>query len=282
MQKICAGIVTFQPELDRLKKSLSCVTAQVDMVFVIDNNSSNIADIKNTINLFDNVTLVENNHNNGIARALNQMCENADKHGYEWILTLDQDTIIPSRMVSTFKRYTIKSNIGIICPAVYYEGRDEVKKKKKILEYVYACMTSASLTNIQAWREAGGFRESYFIDYVDNEFCMKLGLHHYKILKVNSCVINHQLGKSGIKKILGLRIRYSSHSPIRLYYMARNNSSFIREYSKYLSVGKEIIKLLYVLVQELLFSDKKRESMHFILLGLKDSRNGITGEYIYR
>lgn len=279
MSEICAGIVTFQPEISRLNQNLSIVTVQADTVFVVDNNSKNLNEIKRLITSFSNVVLIENKHNNGIAKALNQMCAAAEKEGFEWILTLDQDTLIPSEMVSVFRNHISNPNIGVICPAVYYEGWNNNLKSKNVTEYVYACMTSASLTKVQAWKNVGGFREDYFIDFVDNEFCMKLGLNKYKVLRINACQINHQLGDSGIKKFLGLKIRYSRHSPLRLYYMARNNYSFIREYADHLPILKEWIKLIYVLGQGLLFSDTKREAIRFIKEGLRDARNGVSGEY---
>lgn len=279
MSEICAGIVTFQPEICRLKQNLKRVVTQVDNVFVVDNNSTNIDEIRELVDSFSRVVLIENDHNNGIAKALNQMCEAGDMQGYKWILTLDQDTVIPSEMISTLQKYTWDSNNGIICPAVCYDGWNENIKPKPSMEYIYACMTSASLTRLQAWKIVGGFREEYFIDFVDNEFCMKLGLNHYKILRVNSCCINHQLGDSGLKILFGFKIKYSRHSPLRLYYMARNNYSFIKEYADYLPTMKEKIKLIYVLIQGIMFSEKKGEAFRFVKRGLSDGKKGVLGEY---
>ena len=279
MSKICAGIVSFCPEISRLKQSLQSVTAQAEKVFVVDNHSENLSEVKKLVMSFPNVALLENEQNNGIAKALNQMCELAEKEGYEWILTLDQDSLIPKDLLKIFQNYLSEEKIGIICPAVYYEGWEKKAESRPPTEYVSACMTSASLTKIQAWKEVGGFREEYFIDYVDNEFCMKLRLHQYKVLRINGCQMHHQLGDSGIKKIFGLKLHYSRHSPLRLYYMARNNYAFIREYAKSLPLLKEYLKLVYVLLLEFLFSKQKRKAIRFIRYGLRDARKGISGAY---
>ena len=279
MSKICAGIVSFCPEISRLKQSLQSVTAQAEKVFVVDNHSENLSEVKKLVMSFPNVALLENEQNNGIAKALNQMCELAEKEGYEWILTLDQDSLIPRDLLKIFQNYLSEEKIGIICPAVYYEGWEKKAESETPTESVSACMTSASLTKIQAWKEVGGFREEYFIDYVDNEFCMKLRLHQYKVLRVNGCQMHHQLGDSGIKKIFGLKLHYTRHNPLRLYYMARNNYAFIREYAKSLPLLKEYLKLVYVLSLELLFSKQKRKAIRFIRYGLRDARKGISGAY---
>lgn len=279
MTGFCAGIVTYEPDVVRLKKNLSRVARQVDGVYIVDNHSSIANEIRQLLFAYDNVELIENDRNYGIAKALNQMCEIAVERGYSWILTLDQDTVVSESMIELFKPYTDDLMNGIICPAVYYEGWGKKPEGIKNTQYVYACMTSASLTQIEAWRRVGGFRENYFIDYVDNEFCMKLGLNHYKILRVNAVQISHQLGESGTKKVMGFKIRYSRHSPLRLYYMARNNYAFIREYRAHLSVFKEILKMNYVLAQGILFSDKRKEAIRFVKRGISDAKKEISGEY---
>lgn len=279
MSEICAGIVTYHPDILRLEDNLRSVTEQVYKVYVVDNHSSNIDEIRKLVSSVANAELLENGHNNGIAAALNQLCGRAEEDGCSWILTLDQDTVIPVDMIETFKPYTIVPEIGIICPEVYYEGCGYQLANREGTQNVYACMTSAALTRIEAWYKVGGFREDYFIDFVDNEFCMKLTLNQYRILRVNACQISHQLGESGIKKILGLKVRYSKHSPLRIYYMARNNYEFIKEYSMHLSVFKEKVKMGYVLMQGILFSDNKKEAIKYARRGIRDAKKGITGKF---
>ena len=41
--KIGAGIVTYQPDMDRLRENLNAVVGQVDFVVCVDNGSRNIA-----------------------------------------------------------------------------------------------------------------------------------------------------------------------------------------------------------------------------------------------
>lgn len=279
MPRVCAGIVTFNPDIKRLANNLKNVSKQVDVVFIVDNHSLNIVQLRRIASAFDNVELIENNHNFGIAKALNQMCEKAESGGYKWILTLDQDTIIPTNMVEIMMPYCSYKSIGIICPSIIYEGWDKKNKVKNDTEYVYACMTSASLTRIKAWKRVGGFREDYFIDFVDNEFCMKLSLKNYKIIRLNTIQASHQLGKSGARRLLGIRINYSKHTPLRLYYMSRNNLVFIQEYRKHILFFKEILKLNYVLICELIFAEKKLKALRYIKRGVLDAHKGILGEF---
>jgi rhamnosyltransferase len=279
VSQFCAGIVTYQPDIARLKENITSVERQVERVYIVDNHSSNLADIRKVCSYFEKIVLIENNHNEGVAKAQNQLCTLADDDDFLWILTLDQDTVIPDGMIETYSPYTEDPQNGILCPAVHYEGWGEQPDGQIDTQYVYACMASGSLTKLEAWKQVGGFREDYFIDFVDNEFCMKLSLNQYKILRINMCKINHQLGDSGIKNLLGIKIRYSKHSPLRLYYMARNNYAFIKEYQKYLPVFKEKVKLYYILAHSILFSDTKKETMKYIRIGIRDAKKGINGEF---
>lgn len=267
--KICAGIVTYNPDVIRLKKNIESIVLQVDLVFIVDNFSKNIKDIENITTEYQNVVLVKNSSNEGIATALNQLCLNSKNYGADWILTLDQDTVCESNMIIKMRKYTNDSFLGIICPAVFYEGKEN-KKKEKELEYPYACMTSGSLTRVSAWEEVGGFCEDYFIDFVDNEFCMKLKLHNYKILRLNEVVMYHQLGEAIEKKIFFVKFRRSVHSSWRYYYMTRNNLRFIKKYKEHLNCTKEYLKLAYILFNGFVFTNDKRQTLKYIIKGLKD------------
>ena len=280
MSKFCAGIVTYQPDLPRLVENIRSTVNQVDKIYIVDNASENINEIYQLVKSFTNIVIIENNDNYGIAKALNQMCEKAITDGFAWILTLDQDTVIPHDLIKQFVEHVNANENGIICPAVYYEGWEKERKGRTDTDYVSACMTSASFTRLEAWLTVGGFREDYFIDHVDNEFCMKLKIHGYKILRVNSCIINHRIGKAEKRKILGLfTVYYSQHSPLRQYYMTRNNYIFINEYGSYLPTFKEKVKLFYLIIMAILFSDNRKQTFNYILKGIYDAKNKIMGKY---
>ena len=270
---VCAGIVLYNPQIARLRTNIDAIFQQVPLIILVDNGSDNLDEIEKLKLEFNSVVLISNNVNLGIAFALNQICDEADHNGFEWVLTLDQDTVCPISLIDTLYKH-IGKDVGIVCPAVY-EGWD-IEKKQEInsVEEISACMTSASLTRISAWKKVAGFRTDYFIDFVDNEFCMKLRNERFKIIRVNDCSISHELGDSKTIKLFGLfPIRCSEHKPWRFYYMARNNIVFIREYKEYLCVPKEYMKLVYVLATGLLASKQKKETVHHIKMGIQHAKN---------
>ena len=72
---VCAGVVTYNPDIKILQKNLQALSPQVQDVFVVDNGSDNIHDIENLIGGFNNLTIFSNPKNLGIAQALNKLCK---------------------------------------------------------------------------------------------------------------------------------------------------------------------------------------------------------------
>ncbi len=80
-------------------------------------------------------------------------------------------------------------------------------------------LTSGTLYSTAALLSVGGFRESYFIDFVDHECHLRLRRAGWKLWWVPGAVLYHDLGKTQRLTAQGLWIE---HEPYRYYYMARN------------------------------------------------------------
>lgn len=275
---VCAGIVLFNPDLDILEKNVQSLSLQLDKIYMFNNGSDNTPSIKNRFLNNEKVEILDGLTNQGIASALNCLCHKAIETGYEWILTLDQDSFCYRSFIEKLMRYSFEKNIGIVCPNILYDGFKNKKKQTKEIETVSACMTSGSLTNLKAFSLVGGFKEDYFIDYVDNDFCMKLRLNGFKILRVRDCEMSHKLGKTRTVKIMGLFKRNMTyHEPWRVYYMARNNLDYIFRYRKNINYLKELLKLRYVLFLEFFASTEKKAVMRYIKKGINDAKKGTLG-----
>ena len=74
MKKFAAGIVSYNPDISRLKENIETIRKQVKIVLIIDNASDNVVDIRQMIKEYKNVYMICNTVNKGIAVALNQIC----------------------------------------------------------------------------------------------------------------------------------------------------------------------------------------------------------------
>ena len=117
---ISAGIVLFHPDINRFKENISAVIVQWAHVYLVDNGSNNIDEVKKLLNQYNHskVSVLCNMENQGISKALNQLASEAQKGGFDWILTLDQDSVAPSNIIEEFEKYTNNLNTGMLCPVI--------------------------------------------------------------------------------------------------------------------------------------------------------------------
>ncbi|KFI47467.1 glycosyltransferase family 2 protein [Bifidobacterium boum] len=284
---ISAGIVTYNPDLVRLRENIESVKNQVEKIFIVDNASKNIQDIRSLSSEF-HITLYDFSENRGIAAALNKLVELSRDEGYGWMLLLDQDSVSTKGMVEKLSRH-IDMNVGIVSPNILdrnkeyktkdYENKEVTRIKTAARKSV---ITSGSLTNLHAWDKVGGFDENMFIDYVDYDFNERLLLNDYKILKVNAAELIHECGSAKRtwlwtprKESNGqwrLERFYSfGHSPKRCYYKARNRIYYSRKY--WFDVWNKFEGIYQILPQVLLtilFEDRKSEKLAAFCRGIRD------------
>ena len=89
-QCIAAGIVLYNPDIERLKKCFDSLKQQVSKIFVFDNS-----EIQHVIQ-DKSVVYLSEDKNRGIAYALNCIMLEAQKNGFDWVVTMDQDSVVPN------------------------------------------------------------------------------------------------------------------------------------------------------------------------------------------
>ncbi|WP_057560655.1 glycosyltransferase family 2 protein [Paraclostridium sordellii] len=284
-KSIICSIISYNPEIKKLNENIESIVKQVDSIIIVDNGSSNIEDIEKLVQILlkddYRIYLIKINENKGIASALNKAVEYAIDKNYEWILTLDQDSICDENLISEFiakyKYIEDKKKIGIIAPNVICRGFDQQEYNNET-EYILTAITSGCLTNVKACEEVGFFTEKLFIDHVDYDLCFKLNLKKYRIIKVNTAKIYHELGNVTVKKLLGKKIIVGNHNAIRRYYYYRNLVYMHKQYRKKYPdwIKLEIKSSIKVFIYIILFEKNKINKIQNILHGLY---NGTKGRY---
>ncbi len=286
--KIAAGIVLYNPELSRLEQNLKHISPQVDHLYLADNGSENLSAVQDFLSSFKKVSLIPLGENKGIAAALNACMEMAEKDGFEWVITLDQDSVCEENLVGAYLSQIEQKNVAIFTPVILYEKKGEslsLPEFKEPFTEVERCITSAGMTSVKAWKEIGGFDERLFIDYVDYDFCIRLKKCGYRILRVNSVCLHQQLGRAdevdfleNLGKLLHIKrlqkkIYVYNHSPMRTYYYARNSAYYIRKYAEDLSdLQGEKHEVKHWLMMKVLFEKQKCAKIRAIVRGRRDSK----------
>ena len=279
MAVIGALIISYNPDIEKLIKNISAIESQVNKTIVVDNGSSNQEYVLSLMDSRETVEVVCCEENEGIAAALNKGMQHFWNTGFDWVLTLDQDSTCPPNLITVLSNHVDNPELGIACPDINYGNGKWVSKFGNKPIYIQACMTSASLTRVEAWHNVNGYDESYFIDFVDNDFCMKLRLHGYKVLRDFNAVLQHQLGNTKDIILFGKHIKYSEHSPLRTYYMVRNNAFFIRKYRANLNVFRELMRLVYIICNVLCFSQDRISHIRSIKKAFLDYSHFRMGKY---
>lgn len=282
--RVYAGIVTFNPELDRLKENINAIAPQVERVIVFDNGSKNIEELR-TILPSDNsmVTLFENGRNVGMARALNSLCRMSGTDGADQILLLDQDSVVPEGFVGLLARYA-SDGVGIVAP--YIVDRNNVKNypMDEPVEHVLMAITSGALLSIAAWEEVGGYDENLFVDWVDYDFCDNLTLHGLEILKIREAALLHEMGK---KEFSHMGWSFNLKRGFFRWPVYHDDRPFSRRYDVmkahvYVSLkyrwtrlwGHEVWYLTYDILRNLIRERKKMEFLRAL------SKGAIDGSYL--
>ena len=270
--KIAAGIILYNPDMDRFKKNLKAIAPQVEKVFLVDNHSDNIEEVKKMLEQFPVCELIENEKNAGIATALNQLMSEAQNQGYAWLLTLDDDSVCEKDMVKKLTAYMDNPYAGIVCPRATDDKMSVlVKSGNPQVTTVDSCITAGSLTSIEVWNAIGKFDDKMFIDFVDVEYCTRLREHGYRIYQVNSALIHQQYGNiSGEFSILGRTFYLFNYSPVRVYYSVRNQIYYMKKHKSFLNMGQQRLFLTGYIGKRIVFEKNRVASFKAVIRGIKD------------
>jgi rhamnosyltransferase len=281
-QTICAVIVTYFPD-PGISERVNRVVAQVPQTVIVDNGSSPdcIEQLKR-IGQNSAVDLIVNPHNHGLASGLNAGVRWAASRGFKWVLTLDQDTTVTPDMIATLcalvDHYHFPERLAVIGS----NYRDKVNGKlfrepspgagDSAAREMISVLTSGSLVSIPAFQSIGGFRDDFFIDCVDHEFCLHARAQGFHVVLTSKPVMVHGIGDLTEHRLLGKKVCTSNHSPLRQYYMTRNSLLLIRGYL--FAEPRWILKYLWAWVKSivviLLFEGERTAKVKQMFRGCVD------------
>ncbi len=220
-------VVTYEPDIALLEKNIQALIKQFDQMVVVDNNSKNIIEIEKLLKeVSSKIILHKLPENMGIAYALNVGFKRAVEQDLKWLLTMDQDSIIPENFTSEYEKIINKyDNIGLIA----WNQRPYKLGTGSEIEKDWYVISSGCLNNMSAMKQCGGFDEKLFIDHVDTDINIRIRNLGYRTITTNNVQLTHEIGKATDKKTIR-GATYHEHSPVRVYYIVRNGVVLFRRY----------------------------------------------------
>ncbi|OGM05223.1 hypothetical protein A2715_04690 [Candidatus Woesebacteria bacterium RIFCSPHIGHO2_01_FULL_39_32] len=251
---------------------LSVVGYQLSVV-VVDNASSDdsIEKIQNDKLKFK---IIENKENLGFAGGNNVGIKYAIKNGADYVMVLNNDTIVHPDLVLRIIEATKKhSNFGVASPKIYFErefefhkerykkddlgkviwyaggqidwdnvygktrGVDEVDKGRydEVEETDFATGTCMFLSR-KALEKVGLFDEKYFMYYEDTDLSLRIKKAGFKVLYIPKAVVWHKVAQSS-----------GIGSKLNDYFTTRNRLLFGMRYARLrtrFALYKESLRLL--------------------------------------
>ena len=277
--KLAAVVVFYNPSEKNIQ-NIKKYEKSIDRLFIVDNSEDKIMRYQDS----EKIKYIKLCENKGIAHDLNIGAKDAIKEGFNWLLTLDQDSQITKEIIEKLKIYLDTHDtkkIGLISPYQDIEGEEEIKDVEA--EEMIEVMTSGNIINLKAYQKIGGFKDWLFIDCVDTDYCMNLHIHGYQVLRLNKVKMKHQLGNLKVHKLFGKKYPCYNHGPIRRYYIVRNNLYINEMYKeKYPDYCKHLLRIQKGQVKRILaFEKEKIKKLTMMYRGYKDFKKGIKGKCPY-
>ncbi|MDF2849830.1 MAG: glycosyl transferase family 2 [Sphingobacterium multivorum] len=231
-------IITYNPDVSFVVNNLQSFVEEVS-ILIVDNASSNFKELEEAVLDYSHVGIIMNKENLGIAKALNQGLNYAEKNSFDYILTMDQDSSFVGSIQPLFDGFSISERVAVVCPSIFDVNSHNYDLATSEYQKVFLAITSGCLCKVESLLKVGGFEDKLFIDYVDFEICLRLQTHHFLILRSREAVLNHSLGESRVYKLAGIKFISTNHNSLRRYYNARNRIFLARKY------GRKYPKLIF-------------------------------------
>lgn len=299
MSTVLAGIVLYNSDFDRLLQCLENLHNQVEATIVLDNSPQKYSKKQiEKITSFNQCEYIFTNENLGMPEGMNRIIENAKDKGYEWVLTMNADSIVPNNLISEYKPFFNDEKVGMICPQVIDKRRKYMKLDMlEGYQKVDMCITSAACTRIKAWEDVGKFDRRLFVDLLDNDISKRMILNGWDIIKVNTVVLDQEFGdiksQSSRVEAFWLKIGEILHNdnfakfsykkivhPIRVYYTCRNILYLNKKFVNYGGIGYEynyncksfLGFLICFVLPSILRADEKIEVIKAVTYGFRDGK----------
>jgi len=268
-------------------------------IYLIENGSLNESffNLKSYLGNSKRVNLIHNKYNLGFSGGNNIGIKAALKDGAEYVLLLNNDTIIDQNAIKSLINTFLKNiNIGIITGKILYytspeylnlaggkisylkgkiilfgEGKKDIKKynNPSATGFASGC---CQLINSDVFRKIGFYDEDYFLYYEDSDFCARTLKAGYGIFYQPQSVIYHKVSKSTGSKINKTTMYYNVRN--RLFFIKKNSDNFL---------CRIVFYIYYSLTYAIKFTTLKKDMKKIYRVAIRDyinNRGGVKDESI--
>lgn len=299
-------IVTYKPSAEHIERVVVSALKQVNYLVIVDNScdlhtrrilEKLLATRQETalLSLHTQIFLVFNTSNVGLAAAMNQAIAMAQNKNADYVLILDQDSCLRDGAVrlllAAIQRYGSRLDVGCVVATnidlnryriegfqADYSRRRGGYFDERIQEMFFA-KNSGMLIPISTFKLVGQYREDYFVDGLDHEFCLRIREAGRHILWVRDAHIDHELGSPTRYRLWSLDIPVPLHAAWRYYYVARSTMMTTRDHIRRFPLDVSLYAIFHLpLFLAVLLATRERPTVfRFMIRGFADALRRRTG-----
>lgn len=287
MKKVAVVLVNY----NGLKDSVECIESirksdcSDDITIVLVDNASKVNEAGIIKEQFGDVVVIRSEVNGGFSAGNNIGIKYALKAGFEYILLLNNDTIIDSHMVSVLRNQcdemvvTVPKMLYYSEPEKIWYGGGEINRwtgnakhrrmnqidnsnEEEVVTFATGC---CMMIHTDTLKKVGLLDESYFMYCEDTDFCIRLMQNNIKIKYIPSAKLWHKVSSStGGEK-----------SPFNTYYITRNRLNYVKKYKNEFYRTAYPFSLMSRLIR--LWTEKDDNIRRAFKNGIEDHKNGKIG-----
>lgn len=280
--KIVGVVITYNFQIDNLVKNIDRYLFGLDKLIIWQNSPFDCSDKKKIKNLrySERIEFWGDGENKGICVPINEVISKIGSE-FKYIMTMDQDSYWYNfeEYLYSINNYKQKSDGYIFGPKTLVAKLTNIEEleyiKDKSIDIVDFVITSGAIYEINIFRKIGCFKESYFIDAVDEEICYRAKNHNILSLRVNNAILIQTFGDPEEHSFFRRKVMYNKYSSKRLYYIVRNHIKLVREYKFPFKKKFEIIYsyVIRVIIMIILFDEDRIVKLKEVFKGIKEGMN---------
>jgi rhamnosyltransferase len=235
MPPVAAIATAFHPD-ERLAAVVEAALKSCTEVVVVDNTPAGQPSAAESLADLAGVRVLRSGRNVGLAAALNAGVRELGADA-QAVLFLDQDSVLAPDLVEALVAHLAADPaVAVAAPAPWDAGHDRYYEPGTAARPDVAdrdtVITSGMLVRRSVLERIGGFREEFFVDHVDNDFCLRVRASGGRIVQDKRCKLVHSLGTREKHRVAGATFSSSRHPVWRNYWIARNATILIREHRR--------------------------------------------------
>lgn len=259
---ILAVVVTYYPEKETLENNINSIIHFVDKVLIWE-NTPDFEKQNYRLHTHEKIEYYGDGINS-ISHGLNFAYRYAKENGYDYLLTMDQDSVFHN-----FDYYVKQTICNQDAPVGLWTPCINDKETIGDFEIIEMPITSGMLASISMIDKIGGWNEYFTVDSVDDEFYLYANSVSINTYIVKGVKMKQQFGCPHKVIFMNHTITLRNYSPSRLYNIYRNSLLLIRSYPSFSYIKKNFISCwIKQIFWIILFESDRPRKMYAIAKGI--------------